>query len=135
MRPEETMKFIVYAAIVISAMLGNVAHAEDAKLRDLEARLDSALTQTDMNIAWGDIAQYLDKKLVAQEHEIMKDLDEEGLRLFKDASKLWRDYRLSQVSFEGDLYRGGSIQSLIHNRAFARITRERYEALSKIMEP
>jgi uncharacterized protein YecT (DUF1311 family) len=129
------MKYIVHAAVVISVLLGNVAQAEDTKLRDLEARLDSALTQADMNITSGDIAQYLDKKLIAKEHEIMKDLDEEGLRLFKEASKLWRDYRLSQVSFEGDLYRGGSIRPLIHNRVFARITRERYEALSKIMEP
>ena len=129
------MKYMFHAAVVISVLLGNVAQAEDVKLRDLEARLDAALTQTEMNIASGDIAQYLDKKLTAKEHEIMNGLDADGLRLFKKASKLWRDYRLSQVSFEGDLYRGGSIQPLIHNRVFARLTRERYEALSKIMEP
>ena len=129
------MKYVAFAAVVIFVALGNIAQAEDAKLRDLESRLDSALTQTDMNIASGDIAKYLDKKVISKEQEIIKDLDPEGLRLFKEASKLWRAYRLSQVSFEGDLYRGGSIQSLIHNRVFARITRERYEALSKIMEP
>ena len=121
--------------IVITLLLAGVCRAEDATLKALEARLDAADSQTDLNIASKEVADYLDKQLIAKEAEIAKDLDPEGLRLFSEASKLWRDYRLAQLSFEGDLYRGGSIQPLIHNRAFIRLTRERLSALANIMKP
>jgi uncharacterized protein YecT (DUF1311 family) len=119
----------------MTLLLAGVSRAEDATLKALEARLDAAESQTDLNIASKEVADYLDKQLIAREAEIAKDLDPEGLRLFSEASKLWRDYRLAQLSFEGDLYRGGSIQPLIHNRAFIRLTQERLSALANIMKP
>jgi uncharacterized protein YecT (DUF1311 family) len=122
-------------AILMALLFSCVSHANDAELRELETRLESAQTQTDMNIASAAIADYLDKKLIERESEIAKDLDPEPLRLFSEASKLWRDYRSAQVSFEGDLYRGGSIRPLIHNRTYSRLTRERLWALEGIMEP
>ena len=103
----------------------SVSPAEDAKLRTLEARHEKAQTQTDMNIASGEIAEYLDKRLTEKEAEIAKNLDPEGLNLFKKASRVWRDYREAQSSFEGDRYRGGSIRPLIHSQTFSRLTKER----------
>lgn len=120
-----------YHVVLVALLLVSVSRAEDAKLRELEARLDSAQSQTDMNIASGKIAEYLDKKLIEKEAEIAKDLDPEGVRLFTEAAKLWRDYRLAQVLFEGDLYRGGTIRPLIHNQTFSRLTQERLSALFK----
>ena len=129
------MQFNLSHAFLAALLLGGVSRAEDAKLRELEALLASAPTQTDMNIASRDIAKYLDEKLNAKEVEIAKDLDPTGYRVFSDATKLWHDYRLSQSLFEADRYRGGTIQPLIHNRAYIRITQERLSALSRIMEP
>ncbi|MBE7464983.1 MAG: DUF1311 domain-containing protein [Planctomycetes bacterium] len=131
----EVMRIKFYHAALVALLLVGVSRAEDAVLRELEARLDSAQSQKDMNIASGKIAAYLDKKLIEKEAEIAKNLDPEGLRLFTEAAKLWRDYRLAQVSFEGDLYRGGTIRPLIHNRTFSRLTQERLSALLRIMEP
>jgi uncharacterized protein YecT (DUF1311 family) len=132
---KNNMKHAGFAVFSIFVFLGSVVLAEDTELRDLEARLDSDLTQAEMNVTSSDIAQYHDKKLIEKEQEIMKDLDDKELQLFKKASKIWHDYRQTQVSFEGAMYRGGSIQPLIQNRAFARITRERYEAISEVLKP
>ncbi len=120
---------------LVALLLAGVARADDAKLRELEARLAAAESQTDMNIASGVVAEYLDKTLTEREAEIAKELDAEALRYFREAARLWREYRLAQVSFEGDRYRGGSIRPLIHNQTFSRLTRERLAALARIMEP
>lgn len=128
---QKIMHIKFYHVVLVALLLVSVSRAEDAKLRELEARLDSAQSQTDMNIASGKIAEYLDKKLIEKEAEIAKDLDPEGVRLFTEAAKLWRDYRLAQVLFEGDLYRGGTIRPLIHNQTFSRLTQERLSALFK----
>jgi len=117
------------------ALFAATSRGEDAVLRKLEAKLESAETQTDMNLASREIAAYVAKKLAEREQEVTKDLDAEGIKLFEDASKAWRAYRDAQVAFEGDLYRGGSIRPLIHNRTFIRLTKERMDALSRIMEP
>jgi uncharacterized protein YecT (DUF1311 family) len=106
------------------------SHAEDPKLRQLEARLEAAQSQQDMNIASGELARYLDKQLVEKEDEITKNMDACGLQLFLEASKLFRAYRVAQVSIEGDRYRGGSICPLMWNEMFNRMTRERLWALS-----
>ncbi len=122
------MKFPIKILMVL--LFSCVSRADDSKLRELEVRLASAQSQQDMNIAAGEIAHYLDKQLSEKEAEIAKSLDAPGLQLFSEASKLFRAYRVAQVSFEGDRYRGGSICPLMRNEMFSRITRERLSALS-----
>jgi len=63
------------------------------------------------------------------EERIKKDLDGEALALFVTASEKWRNYRMAETKAERDIYRGGSIQPLIHNQVFSRITEERLGAL------
>jgi uncharacterized protein YecT (DUF1311 family) len=101
----------------------------DEELTKLEASLAEAMTQTDMTLRSGAIAQHLDERLVRVEGRIAADLEPDARALFQKAARLWREYRSAQVDFEGDLYRGGSIQPLIHNRTFIRLTKERLDAL------
>ncbi|QDV29841.1 hypothetical protein Spb1_17590 [Planctopirus ephydatiae] len=129
------MQTKLHYAVLMAMVLTSALRADDAKLRDLEAHLQSALTQIEMNIASGQIAEYLDKKLVEKERDVAKDLDPEALRLFSEASKLWRDYRSAQTTFEADLYRGGSIRPLVHNRTYSRLTQERLSALEGVTKP
>lgn len=116
-------------------LLAGISRAEDLKLRDLQARLISAQSQMDLNFASGEIAEYLDQKLTEKETEIERHLDSDGLSLFKEAAKRWRQYRSAQASFEGDLFRGGSIRPQIENQTFSRLTEERLSSLLRIIEP
>jgi uncharacterized protein YecT (DUF1311 family) len=103
----------------------SMSPVEKAELSALEARLEKAQNQRDMNIASGEIAKYLDKILTEKEAEIAKNLDPKRLKLFKEASRVWRDYRKAQSSFKEDGYRGGSMSPLIYNVTFSALTNER----------
>lgn len=107
-------------------------HTVDYQLAKLRAALDSANTQTDMNRRSYDISQHLDGRLAKLEERIRADLEPDSLTLFNKTAATWREYRAAQVGFEGDMYRGGSIQPLIHNSTFTRITQERLDALSNL---
>lgn len=113
---------------------GASLRAEDAELQKLEARLAAAETQTDMNIASGEVAACLDRRLQEKETEVAKTLDSAGRKLFQTATLRWREYRRAEVDFEGDQYRGGSIQPLIHNQTFIRLTKERLAALAEVLK-
>jgi uncharacterized protein YecT (DUF1311 family) len=128
------MKLALVVPLMVALLVSSV-YAEDKKLTELESRLASAMNQAEMNAASGEIAAHLDKELFKKELEIVKVLDEDSARLFKRASKLWRDYRMAQISFEEALHRGGSIEPLIRNDAFSRITQERLFALSALTLP
>jgi uncharacterized protein YecT (DUF1311 family) len=118
--------------LFLSLLLASHAYAStDKELAHLRAALMAAKSQTDMNLRSGELAQYLDRKVAGLEERIKKDLDREALALFVAASEKWRDYRLAQTKAEGDVYRGGSIQPLIHNQVFSRITEERLSALQE----
>lgn len=106
--------------------------AVDFQLAKLEAALDSARTQTDMNLKSRDLGLYLDAKLSVLEERIKKDLDSESLKLFVAASNIWKKYRDAQVLSEGDVFRDGSIQPLIHNSVYIRLTKERLAALYEL---
>lgn len=101
----------------------------DDELAKLEKALAEAMTQTEMNLCSGAIGQHLDARFMRLEERIARDLDSEARALFQQAARAWREYRAAQVAFEGDLYCGGSIQPLIHNRTFNRLIKERLDAL------
>ena len=84
-----------------------------------------------MNICSRDLAIYLDQKLSKQEDVIRKGLDSEAKKLFEAAAVSFRVYRLKQASFEAAFYRGGTMQPLVLNLAFARITEERFAVLNR----
>jgi uncharacterized protein YecT (DUF1311 family) len=111
-----------------SAAPGGYA-STDQELVRLRSALSTAQSQMEMNLRSGELAQYLDQKVTALEERIKKDLDREALASFTSAARKWRDYRTAQTKAEGDVYRGGSMQPLIHNQVFSRITEERLAAL------
>lgn len=122
-----------YPGILLLFLLGTpVLAASDEDLSRKKAALNAALTQAEMNLRAGDIAEYLDRKLVRLEERIKNDLDKEALALFVEASLKWRGYRDAEINSEGDVYRGGSMLPLIRSQAFIRLTEERLAALQKL---
>jgi uncharacterized protein YecT (DUF1311 family) len=119
---------ILFLLLLVSPVL----EASDKELLRKEASLNAALTQTDMNLRSGEIAECLDRKLVRLEERIKKDLDKDALALFEEASLKWRAYRDAQINSEGDVYRGGSMRPLIQSLAFIRLTNDRLSTLQKM---
>ena len=107
-----------------------VPPVKDAKLSALEAWLEKAEGQQDMNISSGELAAYLDTKLTEKEAEMVKNYDSEELKLFQEGSKEWRVYRKAQSEFEAHRYRWVSVGPAIANDTFIRITQERLADLS-----
>lgn len=105
--------------------------AERVELKKLQAALDAARTQTGMNLASGALADYWDKELLTIERKIEKKLDARAVTLFQKTKRAWRTYRSTQVTFEGDFYRGGSIQPLIENTIFTSLTGRRVKDLEQ----
>ena len=110
-------------------LVGHGQASTDKELVRLRSALNEARSQTDMNLRSKELADYLDRKVTTLEERIKKDLDREALALFVTAAEKWRDYRMAQTKAEGDVYRGGSMQPLVHNLVFSRITEERLAAL------
>lgn len=140
-RPRKTsMKtspmYLVVLAALLLAGCARESPPSDAKLAALRARLDAAQTQADMNGLSAEISQHQDRKLAKLEERVRNDLHDEELKAELDkASALWREYRHVQAEFEGDMYRGGSVQPLVRNEAFTRLTEERIAALISAMGP
>jgi uncharacterized protein YecT (DUF1311 family) len=118
--------------IILFILLAHSCFGSDTKLIALEKALSEAETQLDMNIRSKAVVDHWEKKLNKLEVKVQKDLDATAGALFEKAKTKWIEYRSAQIKFEGDLYRGGSIQPLIHNSTFIRITKERYNSLNEL---
>jgi uncharacterized protein YecT (DUF1311 family) len=101
------------------------AGAPDSELLKLTAALDSAQTQTGMNLASQKISDFWDGRLASVEKRLLLKLDGEDRRRFSDSMKHWRSYRMHEVQFRAGFYEGGSIQPLIANTAHSQITEHR----------
>jgi uncharacterized protein YecT (DUF1311 family) len=123
---------LLICGLILVSTAGPATSADRAELKKLPSALDAARTQTDMNVASGALADYWDKELRRTERNIEKKLDARALALFQKTKRAWREYRSTQVVFEGDFYRGGSIQPLIRNTVFVSLTERRVKDLEKL---
>ena len=101
----------------------------DPELQRLEAALNVAMTQYEMNLASHEIAKYWDAKLASIEKRVERKL---GTR-FAESKARWRSYRMQEVQFRSDGFAGGSIQPLIANLAYAELTEHRVAELLSLL--
>jgi len=94
---------------------------------------NAPLTQTDMNIASAEDYRkerdYLDSLI----SEVTSLLTDKQISSFEEANKAWEVFLRNSVEIEGLQYEGGSIRPTIENSAAARLTKERSEQLSKLI--
>ena len=105
------------------------AVAPDPELRRLTAALDAADTQTDMNLASKQIADFWDAKLGILEKQISQKLDGEERKRFSDSKERWHSYRAQEVRFRSSFFDGGSIQPLMANMSYSEITEHRVDEM------
>jgi uncharacterized protein YecT (DUF1311 family) len=107
---------------------------DDKKLGELEKKFKTAKTQSELNITSYKLSQHWDEKLKELQKKVKVKLNKESLVLFINSSKSWQTYRAAQVKFAGNLYKGGSIQPLIHNTTHMGITKTRIQLLKVTLE-
>lgn len=95
---------------------------------------NSPLTQTDMNIASaGDYKkerEHLDSLL----SQVASLLTDKQVPKFREANKAWEAFFKDSVEVEGLEYEEGSIRPTIENSAATRLTKERSEQVSKLID-
>ena len=125
------------ARILISILLAATLQAGETvetELAQLQRAMKSAASQQAMNDASGELAKYWDRMLEKEEAKILASCDAEREMLFRAAQKSWREFRLAETILNGNEYRGGSIQLLIHNSVFASLTEQRVKELRAMSE-
>jgi uncharacterized protein YecT (DUF1311 family) len=101
-------------------------------LQRLTTNLQSAKTQTDMNLASKKLGEFWDVRLSTVEAKIESRLDNGERKRFGDSRQRWRSYRAKEVRFRASFYDGGSIQPLIANTAYSQITEHRVSELESL---
>lgn len=94
----------------------------------------SPLTQTDMNIA--STGEYKKEKehLNSLLSQVATLLSDKQVPRFEEANRAWEAFFKASVKVEGLQYEGGSIRPTIENSAAARLTKERSEQVSKLID-
>lgn len=129
------MRFASHIALLLALLVLPVAAAgsQDPELRRLTSALQNAMTQTDMNLASKQIADYWDKILVAAQAKVERKLDAKERKQFLQCHKHWLSYRTNEVAFRAGFYEGGSIQPLMVNTAYSEITEHRVSELEFLL--
>ena len=129
---------MIYLRILIFSFLLTGLHAAEAvddELGRLQKAMKSADTQLELNVASAGLADYWDRALVKEEARVLASCDAERAALFRNAQKSWREFRQAETELQGDEYRGGSIQPLIRNSAYASLTEHRVKVLRAMARP
>lgn len=101
---------------------------QDAKL---QAKLQEAMTQTDMNLAGAEILTNWDDTLNTVWAMLMAELDETAKEALKQEERAWIANKDAQVSKIGEEHEGGSMQVLDRTLKAAELTKERVYELAE----
>ena len=119
------------ACFFFCVLLPLFSDANQEEIKALEADLNAAIGQIEMNILSGELASLWEEELLELEEEISSELEGDGLEFFLEASGAWREYRKYQVLYQGHFSEGGSIQPLEENMNYINITKERINLLAR----
>jgi uncharacterized protein YecT (DUF1311 family) len=89
------------------------------------------LTQAEMNQASMRDFKEAEAELQTVYERLRSHIGPEERQLLAKAQEAWKTFQEKEVRFAGALYKGGSIQPLIHNSAALGLTRERLADLTR----
>lgn len=110
-----------------------IANAE-SKSKPLEEELESDITQTDMNIASGELYNVWDEAINSVWAILRETMDERDFDLLLDQQLLWIERKELEIQRAVAGYQGGSIASLIANQTATEMTRQRVYELAEYLE-
>ena len=112
----------IFALLVVTC---SYAAAQKQKPKPCE----DAMTQTDMNICWGNEYKKADAALNRTYQELAAMLDEGEKAQLKTAETAWLKYRDTNCDFVADQYKGGTIRPMIAAICLADVTNSRTSEL------
>jgi uncharacterized protein YecT (DUF1311 family) len=127
----------ILAATVAALSLVPRASADepkpDAELERLEEALDKATSQSQMNIAFGKIAEYWDKKLAEVEKKVTRKLTDVEKVEFEASRRRFLAYREKEVEFRTSFYSGGTIRSSMASGVYTSMTKQRVQEMEMLL--
>jgi len=117
---DSLMKLVLTMFLLLVVMAG-YAVGQKQKPKPCE----NAMTQTDMNICWGNEYKKADAALNKTYQELAAMLEEEEKAQLKTAETAWLKYRDTNCEFVADQYKGGSIRPMIAAICLADVTNNR----------
>ncbi len=117
-----------------AAQISLLISAAETKSKELEARLQNATSQTDMNISSGELYTLWDETINSVWTILRESMDEDEFGYLLDEQLDWieeKEYAIQQAAAE---YQGGSMASLAANQKATELTRERVYKLAEYLE-
>lgn len=103
------------------------------ELEQLKLNLQGAMTQTEMNVASGELAKYWDRQLQSEESRVLGGNNRAVVTAFQKAQAMWRSYRDAEMRFQGVTFDGGTMQPLVESSTYATITERRVEEIREFL--
>jgi len=117
-----------------AAQIELIISAAEAKSKSLEEMLQSAQTQSDMNITSGELYTVWDEAINSVWQILRETLPEGEFGDLLDRQLEWIDWKEDEIQYAAAEYDGGSMAALAANQKATELTRERVYELAKYLE-
>ena len=117
-----------------AAQIALLISSAEKKTKELEAQIQNAATQTDMNISSGELYTLWDETINSVWGILRESMDEDDFGYLLDEQLDWieeKEYAIQQAAAE---YAGGSMAALAANQKATELTRERVYKLAEYLE-
>jgi uncharacterized protein YecT (DUF1311 family) len=120
--------------VVVGAIRGGAEFDLDLGIEALTEEHCGDLAQQPMNYCTGVFAANLERERVKVERSLATTLGEDRVGLLGASEAGWKKYRDAQCELEASSFEGGSLQPTIYNSCLTELTRQRLQALRRLLE-
>jgi uncharacterized protein YecT (DUF1311 family) len=117
-----------------AAQIAMIISNAEAKSKPLEEELQSAATQTDLNIASGELYNVWDEAINSVWAILRETMGEREFDLLLDQQLIWIEQKELEIQRAVAQYQGGSMAALVANQTATEMTRERVYVLAEYIE-
>lgn len=100
----------------------------------VEAELENAMTQMDMNLLSGDLYRVWDTALNTVWQQLKRELDADVMAQLTDEQLTWITDKEAAAAVAGAAYEGGSMQGMVISLEAAELTKQRVYVLAEYLE-
>ena len=117
-----------------AAQIALIISSAETRSKELEAALESAQTQTDMNITSGELYNVWDEAINSVWQILRETMGERDFDLLLDQQLLWIERKEIDIQAAAAEYQGGSMAALVANQKATELTRARVYELAEYLE-
>ena len=118
---------------VLIIALSSSTWASSPNRAELEAALDRSVSQTELNITSQALAEDWERERLHLEDDLARRLPKVDRRRHRRARTAWEAFRRVEVCFQAGRFGGGSIEPLVANLSYVRVTSERVATLTDLL--